>query len=53
VKEIRKANINIVSIHHHMVEEKPRIIFLHYWGKGKPTVLAQGIKATLDTEKNE
>lgn len=53
LKALRKANINIVSIHHHMIEEKPRILFLHYWGKGKPLDLARGIKSALDTEKKE
>jgi hypothetical protein len=53
LKTLRKANINIVSIHHHMVEETPRIIFLHYWGKGKPVELAHALKAALDTQKKD
>jgi len=32
LKTLRKARINVVAIHQHMVGEEPRIMFLHYWG---------------------
>src|SRR5262249_24254875 len=31
LKSLRKSGVNIVAIHHHMVEEAPRFVFLHYW----------------------
>lgn len=33
-----------------MIEAKPRILFLHYWGKGKAAELAQGIRSALATQ---
>jgi len=48
LKSLRRANINIVAIHHHMALEKPRVLFLHYWGKGKAEELAKSLKAALD-----
>ena len=50
LKTLRKANIRIVAIHQHMTTEQPRIMFLHFWGTGKPEELASGIKAALDTQ---
>lgn len=47
LKALRAGNINIVAIHHHMTQETPRYIFLHYWGKGKTTDLAKALKAAL------
>jgi uncharacterized protein DUF1259 len=47
VKALRAAKINIVAIHHHMTHEEPRIIFLHYWGRGKAVDLAKAVKAAL------
>ncbi|MFC2049375.1 DUF1259 domain-containing protein [Chlamydiota bacterium] len=41
---LRKANINIVAIHNHMIHENPRVLFLHYWGKGPVKTLAESIK---------
>ena len=50
LKTMRHDGINIVAIHSHMTEEEPRILFLHYWGKGKATVLAQAVKHALDAQ---
>jgi Domain of Unknown Function (DUF1259) len=53
LKSMRKEGINIVAIHHHMSEEKPKVLFLHYWGRGKAQDLAQGLKHTLDAQKQK
>jgi hypothetical protein len=51
LKALRHANINVVAIHNHMTEEQPRIVFLHFWGKGAAADLARGIRAALDTQR--
>jgi hypothetical protein len=51
LKALRHANINVVAIHNHMTHEQPRIMFLHFWGKGPAAELARGIKAALDTQR--
>jgi len=48
LKTLRKNGIDVVAIHHHMTEEKPMVIFLHYWGRGSAEKLANAFKATLD-----
>jgi hypothetical protein len=50
LKTLRAANINIVAIHQHMTGENPRVLFLHYYGRGKALDLAQGVKAALNTQ---
>ena len=50
LKALRKADINIVAIHHHMASETPRFLFLHYWGRGRVDALTRGLKAALDTQ---
>jgi len=40
-----------VAIHQHMTGENPRMIFLHYYGRGKALALAQGVKAAINTQK--
>jgi hypothetical protein len=47
LKSLRKSGIDIVAIHHHMVGESPRMLFLHYWGKGRAETLATAIKGAL------
>jgi hypothetical protein len=50
LKSMRSSGINIVAIHQHMAGETPRIVFLHYWGKGKAIDLAKGVKTALDAQ---
>ena len=50
LKTLRAANINIVAIHQHMTGENPRMMFLHYYGRGKELALAQGVKAEIHTQ---
>lgn len=50
LKALRRARINVVAIHNHMTHEEPRIVFLHFWGKGAADELARGIKTALDTQ---
>ena len=47
---LRGAGINIVAIHHHMTHETPRMLFLHYWGKGQSQDLAKGVRLALDAQ---
>ncbi len=47
LKSLRKSGVNIVAIHHHMSGEEPRMLFLHYWGRGKANDLAKAVKTAL------
>jgi Domain of Unknown Function (DUF1259) len=46
-KSLLKEKINIVAIHQHMTHEQPRIMFFHYWGRGRAKDLAQAIKGAF------
>lgn len=48
VKALIENGIEVVALHNHMVHEKPRIFFLHYWGIGKAGQLAKGLRNALD-----
>ena len=48
LKALRKNGLDVVAIHHHMIEVTPMVIFLHYWGRGPAEKLATGFKAALD-----
>jgi hypothetical protein len=53
LKALRSGRIDIVAIHHHMTGETPRILFLHYWGRGKAVDLATTVRKALDQTKAE
>jgi hypothetical protein len=48
VKILMENGIEVVALHNHMVHEKPRIFFLHYWGTGNAEQLAKALRAALD-----
>lgn len=48
IKTLRANNLEVVALHNHMFGENPRIIFLHYYGRGAATNLATGFRAALD-----
>jgi len=48
VKALRKNNLEVVALHHHMLGEQPRTVFLHYYGRGPALELAKGFRAALD-----
>lgn len=51
LKSLRENQVNVVAIHHHMTHEEPRILFLHYWGRGPAETLARSLQKTLDVQK--
>src|SRR6266487_4154873 len=44
LRSLLKDKINIVAIHQHMTYEQPRIMFFHYWGRGRAKDLANAVK---------
>jgi hypothetical protein len=50
---LHKAGISIVAIHQRMINDKTRYVFLHYWGVGKTSELARGLRTALDASVTE
>ena len=48
LKVLRKNGLDVVAIHHHMTNDRPMIVFLHYWGTGQAEKLAAGFKAAVN-----
>jgi hypothetical protein len=53
LRTMRKGGINVVAIHQHMTDDEPHYFFMHYWGKGKATELADTVKKALDTQADK
>lgn len=48
IRELRKAGIQITALHSHMLDESPRLFFMHFWANDDPVKLARGLRAALD-----
>jgi biotin operon repressor len=48
IKALRQNGIAVTALHSHMLEEQPRLFFMHFWANDDATKLAKGLRAALD-----
>jgi len=51
IRTLRAGKILVVAVHNHMLDEQPRMFYLHYWGTGRAEELAKTVKAAFDQVK--
>jgi hypothetical protein len=47
IRELRSHGLAVTALHSHMLQETPRLFFMHFWGVGSPGEIAGGLKAAL------
>jgi hypothetical protein len=48
IKALRANGIEVTALHSHMLDEQPRLFFLHFWANEDALKLARGLRAALD-----
>ena len=48
LKALRENGIEVTALHSHMLDEQPRLFFMHFWANDDAQKLAEGLKAALD-----
>jgi hypothetical protein len=48
LKALRENGIEVTALHSHMLNDNPRLFFMHYWANDDAQKLAGGLKAALD-----
>ena len=48
IKMLRQSGIAVTALHSHMLEEQPRLYFMHFWANDDAMKLANGLRAALD-----
>lgn len=48
IRELRANGIEVTALHSHMLDEEPRLFFMHFWANDDAVKLAQGLRAALD-----
>jgi Domain of Unknown Function (DUF1259) len=48
IKVLRANGIEVASIHNHLMDSQPQLVFMHFWANGDAVGLAKGLKAALD-----
>ena len=47
IRALRSHGIEVTAVHNHMLEDEPRIFFMHFWATGEAKTLAAGLAAAL------
>ena len=48
INALRTNGIDVTAVHSHMLDEQPRLFFLHFWANDDALKLAKGLRAALD-----
>ncbi|MDA9426762.1 MULTISPECIES: DUF1259 domain-containing protein [Bradyrhizobium] len=48
IKVLRSHGITVTALHSHMLDEQPRLFFMHFWANDDAIKLASGVRAALD-----
>jgi hypothetical protein len=48
IEALRENGIEVVSLHNHMLDEKPRLFYMHFWANDDAEKVAQGLRAALE-----
>ena len=52
VKALRSNGIEMTALHSHILDEQPRLFFMHFWANDDAIKLAKGLHAALDKMAN-
>ncbi len=47
-KALRDSGIEVTALHNHMLDDQPRLFFMHFWANDDAQKLAKGLRAALD-----
>jgi hypothetical protein len=51
IRALRKNGIVVTALHNHLLEEQPRLFFMHFWANDDAVRLARGLREALDAMK--
>jgi len=51
IKALQANGIEVTALHNHMLNDEPRLFFMHFWANDDVGKLAKGLRAALDQVK--
>jgi hypothetical protein len=48
IRALRAGDIEVTAIHSHMLDEEPRMFFIHFWANDDAEKLARNVRSALD-----
>jgi hypothetical protein len=53
IRALRENGIQVTALHSHMLDENPRLYFMHFWANEDAAKLAKGLRSALDRMSNK
>ena len=53
IQALRSNGIQVTAVHSHMLDEQPRLFFMHFWGNDDAVKLAKGLRAALEKTNSQ
>jgi len=47
LRSLRARGIAVTALHNHMLDDRPRLFFMHFWAEGDAVILARGLAGGL------
>lgn len=51
LRALRENGIEVTAVHNHMLDDAPRLFFMHFWANDDVQKLAKGLRAALNQVK--
>ncbi|MEZ0167899.1 DUF1259 domain-containing protein [Microvirga sp. TS319] len=51
IKALQSNGIDVTAVHNHMLNDEPRLFFMHFWANEDTAKVAKGLRAALDQVK--
>lgn len=51
IRVLREHKISVTAVHNHLLDDEPRMVFIHFWAEGAANAVARGLKAALDASQ--
>jgi hypothetical protein len=48
LRALREGGIDVTALHNHMLDDEPRLFFMHFWANDDASKLAHGLRSALD-----
>ncbi|MGQ7482935.1 DUF1259 domain-containing protein, partial [Streptococcus suis] len=48
LRALSENGIEVTAVHNHMLDDEPRLFFMHFWANDNALKLAHGLRAALD-----
>ena len=53
IRALQQGGIAVTALHSHMLDENPRLFFMHFWANDDAVVLARTLRAALDQTQSK